>query len=305
MNRSTSLSVITILLLTFSFLATEYYIPRINAACHPSVSNVLVSRFPLTSNYVSLNNYTLVSSNLNYTNIKILIFRWVSRGVSVEVQAIEETCEIIRFGATVDSRYFNESSLNSLLNELEVGVRKWFTDTKNLVGNTSDVKVLGGQLVVGDTPVYLLDPDYVTTIPVVVRYFIYPSPPIIIYAFINYFPAVEKQLTQIPDFNLSEEEATEILKNKLNITEYRGITKSYVMLYGVLRPAYVIALTPYKNVAILADSGELITQKTATNTQEITENNQITTYLGLALVLIASAIAVTYIVWLRRRHSLS
>lgn len=300
----TGLSLITMLLLAFSLLTTEYYVSRANAACYSSVSSVLVSRFPTLSSYVSLSNYTVVSSSLNYADVEILVFKWASRGVSIEIQAIEETCEIVLFEAVVDSRYINESRLNSLLSKLEAGVRRWFTDTKSLVSNTSDAEVLGGQLVIGNTPVYFLDPNYVTTIPVVVRYFVYPSPPIIIYAFINHFPAVKKQLTHIPNFNLSEEEATETLKNKLNVTEYRGITKSYVILRGVLRPAYVIALTPYKNVAILADNGEVIKQETITNTQETREDSLLTTHLQLVLVLTALAITVTYVVWLKRRHSL-
>lgn len=250
---------------------------------------------------MNLSNYTVVSSNLNYTDLKILVFKWVSRGVSVEVQATKETCEIVSFEVVIDARYVNESSI---LDELEAGVREWYNDTKKLVSSTSRTEVLGGQLVVGDAPIYFLDPNYVTAIPVVVRYFVYPSPPIVIYKFVNYFPAVRELLTQIPDFNLSVDEVKEILKNELNITEYRGISKSYVILYGTLRPAYIVAVTPYKNIAILADNGEIITQKIATTTQAAPEGNQLTTYLGLALTLVALAVVATYLIWLKKHRSL-
>jgi len=301
-SKHISLSILTLFLLTLSPLATGYPLPHANTACHLSVSNFLASRFPLLSNYVNLDNYTVISSNLNYTDLKILVFKWVSRGVSIGIQVTEETCEITRFEVTVDSRYLNESNLNNLLNELETGVEKLFSDVKDLVSNTSNARIIGGQLVVNDTPIYFIDPNYVTATPALVRYFVYPSPPIVIYTFINYFPAVKKLLTQVTNFNLSEEEAIETLKNKLNITEYRGVTRSYVILYGVLRPAYIIAITPYKNVAVLADNGEVLTQKTATNTQATPEDNQLIMYLGLTLILAGSAIAVTYIFWLKRRR---
>lgn len=301
MSRGTSLGVLTLLFLTLPTLTAGYLSPHASTTCYSSVSQVIASRFPALSNYVDLNNYTMASSNLNYTDMKILDFRWVSRGASVEVQTTEKTCEIIRFEAIVDARYFNESVLNNLLSKLEAGIKEWYSDSKNLVSNIPGAEVLGGQLVINNAPIYFLDPDYVVVTPVVIRYFIYPSPPIVIYAFINYFPVVDELLTQIPNFSLSEEEVVEILKNKINITEYRGITKSYVILYRTLRPAYIVAVTPYKNVAILADSGEILTQKTTTTSQETLEGNQATAYVGLALVLIASAIVITYLTWLRRR----
>jgi len=296
-------SLLMLHLLILSLLTAAYFLPHTRVACYPSVNHVLVSRFPELSNYVDLSNYSVVSSNLNYTDLKILVFKWFSRGTSVEVQVVEDTCEIIRFEVIVDARYVNESGLEDFLSELEAGVKEWYSESKSFVGNTSRAEVLGGQVVVGDAPIYFLDPNYITVTPVIVRYFIYPSPPVVIYAFTNYFPAVKKLLTQIPNFSLSEEEAAEILKNKLNITEYRGLTKSYVILYGALRPAYIVAVTPYKYVAILADNGEILTQKTATNTQVTPESNRVITYFGLVLVLAAIAVIATYTVWLRKHSS--
>lgn len=301
MSKDATLSFLTLLLLLLSPLTEAYFSPHTKATCYSSVNYVLVSRFPELSNYVNLSNYSVVSSSLNYTDLRILIFKWFSRGISVEVHVDRDSCEIIRFEATVDSRYFNESGFEYFLNELEEGVKEWYSDSKELVSITSGAEVLGGQLVINDTPIYFLDPNNVVVIPALVRYFVYPSPPIIIYVFINYFPVVKGLLTQIPNFSLGESEVTEILKNELNITEYRGITKSYVILDGALRPAYIIAITPYKNIAILADDGEVLTQKTATNTQTTTKNNKLTTYFGITLVLIALAMIVTYMVWLRKR----
>ncbi|MEO3993183.1 MAG: hypothetical protein QN229_02580 [Desulfurococcaceae archaeon TW002] len=299
MSGVSVLGVLTVFLLVFSSLITGYSSPHVNITCYSSVSSVLASRFPRLSSYVDLSNYTVVSSNLNYTDLIILVFKWISRGVSVEVQATKETCEIVSFEVVIDVRYVNESSI---LNELEGGVKEWYNTSKKLISSTSRAEVLGGQLVIGDAPIYFLDLNYVTATPIVVRYFIYPSPPLVIYKFINYFPAIRELLTQIPNFNLSVGEVEEILKNKLNITEYRGIIKSYVILYGMLRPAYVVAVTPYKNIAILADNGEIITQKTTT-TQAIPESNQLTTYLGLALILTVLALATTYVVRLKKHHS--
>lgn len=51
-------------------------------------------------------------------------------GVSVEVQAVEETCDVIRFEVVVDSRNINESTLNTLLSRLEASVKDWYSDTK-------------------------------------------------------------------------------------------------------------------------------------------------------------------------------
>ncbi len=300
MSGNIVLGVLTIFLLAFPSLITAYSQPHVDTTCYSSVRSVLASRFPGLSIHINLSNYIVVSSNLNYTDLKILIFKWISQGVSVEIQATEETCEIVSFEVIIDTRYVSEASI---LDELEAGIREWYSNTKKLVSNTSRTEVLGGQLVAGDAPIYFLDPNHVTVTPVLVRYFVYPSPPIVIYKFINYFPAVRELLTQIPNFNLSMDEVKEMLKNKLNVTEYRGISKSYVILYGTLRPAYIVTVTPYKNIAILADSGEIITQKIATTTQATPEGNQLTTYLGPALILAALAVVTTYLVWLKKRRS--
>lgn len=302
MGRYGGLSVFTLLLIAFSLLAITYSSPRVGSTCYSSVRYVLISRFPELGDYMNLSNYSVVSTSLNYTDLKILVYKWVSQGVSVEVQAVEETCDVIRFEVVVDSRNINESTLNTLLSRLEASVKDWYSDTKNLISTTSIAEVLGGQVVVNDTPIYFLNPTYVTIAPITVRYFIYPSPPIIIYSFVNYFPTIKKLLAQIPDFNLSEEEVREVLENTLNITEYKGITKSYVMLHETLRPAYVIAVTPYKNVIILADNGEILTQRTATDTQTTPGGNQTIMNLGLALILTAFSLLIVYVIWLRKRR---
>ncbi len=302
MGKDLVLRVFTLLIIAFSILTITYSSPRVSSTCYSSVRYVVTSRFPELSSYVNLSNYSVVSTNLNYTDLKVLVYRWVSHGVSVEVQTVEETCDVIRFEVIVDSRNINESNLNTLLSRLEAGVREWYNDVKNLISTTSIAEVLGGQVVVNDTPIYFLDPTYVTIAPITVRYFVYPSPPIVIYSFVNYFPVIKKLLVQTPSFNLSVEEVKEVLKNTLNITEYKGITKSYVILYGVLRPAYVVAVTPYKNVVILADNGEILTQKTATNTQTAPGGNQTIVNLGLALILTALSLLVAYMIWLRKRR---
>ncbi len=302
MGKDLVLKVFTLLIIAFSILTITYSSPRVSSTCYSSVRYVVTSRFPELSSYVNLSNYSVVSTNLNYTDLKVLVYRWVSHGVSVEVQAVEETCDVIRFEVIVDSRNINESNLNTLLSRLEAGVRDWYNDIKNLISTTSIAEVLGGQVVVNNTPIYFLDPTYVTIAPTTVRYFIYPSPPIVIYSFVNYFPVIKKLLVQTPSFNLSVEEVEEVLKNTLNITEHKGITKSYVILYGALRPAYVVAVTPYKNVVILADNGEILTQKTATNTQTTPGGNQTIVNLGLALILTALSLLVAYMIWLRKRR---
>ncbi len=302
MGKDAGLSVFTLLLIAFSLLVITYSSPRVSSTCYSSVRYALISRFPELGDYMNLSNYSVASTSLNYTDLKILVYKWVSQGVSVEVQVAEETCDVIRFEVIVDLRNINESTLNTLLSRLEAGVKDWYSDTKNLISTTSIAEVLGGQVVVNDTPIYFLDPTYVTIVPITVRYFIYPSPPIVIYSFVNYFPAIKKLLAQIPNFNLSEVEVREVLENTLNITEYKGITKSYVVLYGTLRPAYVVALTPYKNAVILADNGEVLTQRTAINTQTTPGGNQTIVNLGLALILTAFSLLIAYMIWLRKRR---
>jgi len=301
-GKDLGLSVFTLLLIVLSLLTITYSSLRVSSTCYSSVRYVMVSRFPELSDYVNLSNYSVASTNLNYTDLKILVYKWVSRGVSVEVQATEETCDVVRFEVVVDTRNINESILNTLLDRLEANVKDWYSDTKNLISATSIAEVLGGQVVINDTPIYFLDPTYVTITPITVRYFVYPSPPIVIYSFVNYFPTIKKLLAHIPGFNLSEEYVKEVLEKNLNITEYKGITKSYVVLYGVLRPAYVVAVTPYRNVVILADDGEILTQRTATGTQTTPGSNQTIVNLGLALILTAFSLLIAYVIWLRKRR---
>ncbi len=264
-------------------------------ACYSSIKHAIEFRLPELSSYVNLSDYTVGTSSLSYTSAELLVFRFNSQGISITAHTLN-SCELVFLEIMVDARYADDvSTLNSLLNSLENGVKNWHDDLKAAVGSIEYLEVVGGQLVINNTPAYFVDEDAITITPVLVRYYVYSSPPITIFSLINQYPVVKDLIANIPNFSVSVEDALTLLKSRANLTGYRGITKAYVVLARSVRPAYVIAVTPYRNLVVLADSCEVLGQRTLASTEEVQPSNEATSFLSLLLI-IAAVVAGVYII---------
>lgn len=269
-------------------------------ACYPSIKHAIEFRLPELSSYVNLSHYAVRNSNLNYTSAELLVFRFNSQGISITAHTLN-SCELVFLEIVVDARYTgNASTLNNLLNSLEKGVKNWYDDLKATAESVEYLKVIGGQLVINNTPVYFVDRDAVTITPVLVRYYVYPSPPITIFSLINQYPVVKDMIANIPNFSVNVEDALTLLKNRVNLTEYRGVAKAYVVLAGSVRPAYVVAVSPYRNLVVLADSCEVLSQRTLTSWEEAQPSNEVTSSLSILLIVVAVVTGVYIISKLRR-----
>jgi len=274
-----------------------------------NVVKTLVSRY-IPSLKLNLSKYEVLNEQVytQYTGFKTQVFKLnLSNAVKLEVTAsiINQTCYAIKFEVTLDFRGLNATEQQTLPNIISDGIVEMFNDLKKLMTSYSNVSIVGGQLIINETPVYFFKKDVVSLTPAILTYRIYSAPPLSFYIVFNEYPLLEGLVkTSHIRFNLSEVEALDKLK-KFNVSSYKKVFKAFLIYETQLRPAYVVVIDPSTTAVVMGDTGEAyhpLYSKSTIAAEERTNEYPTITYV-IYLMLLVVVLALAFLIYFTRLRS--
>jgi len=274
-----------------------------------NVVKTLVSRY-IPSLKLNLSKYEVLNEQVytQYTGFKTQVFKLnLSNAVKLEVTTsiINQACYAIKFEVTLDFRGLNATEQQTLPNIISDGIVEMFNDFKKSMSSYSNVSIVGGQLIINETPVYFFKKDVVSLTPATLTYRIYSAPPLSFYTVFNEYPLLEGLVkTSHIRFNLSEVEALDKLK-KFNVSSYKKIFKAFLIYETQLRPAYIVVIDPSTTAVVMGDTGEAfhpLYSKSTIAAEERTNEYPSITYV-IYLMLLVVVLALAFLIYFTRLRS--
>lgn len=274
-----------------------------------NVVKTLVSRY-IPSLKLNLSKYEVLNEQVytQYTGFKTQVFKLnLSNAVKLEVTTsiINQACYAIKFEVTLDFRGLNATEQQTLPNIISDGIVEMFNDFKKSMSSYSNVSIVGGQLIINETPVYFFKKDVVSLTPATLTYRIYSAPPLSFYTVFNEYPLLEGLVkTSHIRFNLSEVEALDKLK-KFNVSSYKKVFKAFLIYETQLRPAYIVVIDPSTTAVVMGDTGEAyhpLYSKSTTAAVGRTNEYPTITYVIYSMLLVV-VLALAFLIYFTRLRS--